>query len=498
MTAKPSQVTQGLRGRLFSGLRWTGASQIFQQVINLAWSISMAHLLPPADFGLLAMASVFTGIVYFVLDLGLGAVVVQHKNLTDQHLSSIFWLNVFVGLLMTLVCMAFSGPIAWFYNQPIVQPLVILLACNFLLYSLSLTQSALLTRNMDFRTLGLRTLGGLLVGSVVSVAMAAYGLGIWSLVGRVLITSLIGIILLWSVSGWRPSWHFRWADVREFIGFSSEVLVSSLLGHVGRNADNLLIGHFVGATQLGYYSLAYNLMMFPVQRFTQVLVEVLFPALSRLQDDTEKLARSWFRAARMITAITAPLMFGLIVLTEPFVRCVYGETWMPTVPLLRILAVLGIVQSLGILDTTVLISLGQSKLQLKLVAVSVSVSLVCFTIGLSWGSVGVAACFLAGSLATSTFFLQKTLSFLKLKYLAYVRNLIGVLSAAAGMGLTVFLTQLWLHVHSAPDLLLMILYGVLVYLFLLCWTDRSILAEFIGVLPDNLSHRLKKLTVLLT
>lgn len=493
MSVTPTPSSSALRGSLFSGLRWTGSSQIFQQIINLAWSVVMAHMLQPSDFGLLAMASVFTGFIYFVLDMGLSVAVVQRENLEESQLSSIFWLNVFVGLVMTLLGSACSLPIAVLYRQPGVQMVVVLLSFNFLLYSLSITQVSLLQRRMEFRTLELRTLGGLVIGSVVSIILGLLGFGVWSLVARLLVSSVVGLVLLWSVSGWRPTWTFQWSQAREFVGFSSEVLGSSLLGHIGRNADNLLIGRFVGASALGYYSLAYNLMMLPVQRFTQVMVNVLFPALSRLQEDTEKLARSWFRAARLITTITAPLMFGLVVLSDGFVTVVYGEHWMKAVPILRILALLGVVQSLGILDATVLIALGKFRLQLKLVTFSVGVSLVCFAIGLQWGSVGVASCFLMGSLATSTIFLLKTLSLLKVRYSAYLRNLAGVLSCALGMALALLTLRTFVSIHSTFGLLGAIGGGAVIYLGLLRWFDPGVLVEFLNILPEKFTRRLPSL-----
>lgn len=285
----------------------------------------MARLLSPTDFGLLAMASVFTGIVYFVLDLGLKSSLIQRQTLEEKLISSVFWINVFVGLVMTVVGVVFSWSIAGFYNNPLLQPVVVALSCNFLIFSLGITQEALLNRQMDFRSLELRTLLGQFIGTVCSIVMAFWGFGVWSLVARISITTIVGTTLMWFVTNWRPKWWFRWADVRELIGFGSDVLTSNLLAYFGRNADNFLIGKFISATALGYYTMAYNLMMFPVLRFAQVLSSVLFPALSRLQDDVEKIKSSWFRATRLIGAVTTPLMLGLIALAPQFVGVVYGE-----------------------------------------------------------------------------------------------------------------------------------------------------------------------------
>jgi O-antigen/teichoic acid export membrane protein len=493
MTTKSSQPTKGLRGRLFSGLRWTGASQVVQQALNLSWSVVMAHLLLPSDFGLLAMASVFTGLVYFVLDMGLSTVIVQRPSLEENQLSSIFWLNIMLGLGLTLLGIASSWPIAAFYSTPMVQPVTALMSCNFLLFSLGTTQTALLTRRMEFRSLEVRNLAGLVLGSVCSIGMALLGFGVWSLVARLLVASLVGTILLWFAADLRPRLHFQWADVREFIGFSTEVLMGNIVGYAGRNADNLLIGRFLGAINLGYYSLAYNLMMFPVQRFTQALVSVLFPAFSRLQEDHKTLVEGWFRATRLLGALVAPLMFGLAALTGPFVLVVYGQKWLPAVPVLQVLALSGLVQSLAWLDSTVLIALGQSSLRLKLVTAGVAVSLGAFILGLSWGIVGVAAFFVIGNAFMSFYALIRTLGYLQTPVSAYLSNLAGVLTSAFLMTCGVLLLTASIEIRDLPGLLGAVCFGAFLYLLFLFWFAPKIIGEVLDFLPQKLAHRLPKL-----
>jgi PST family polysaccharide transporter len=462
---------------------------VLQQILNLATSVVLARLLAPNDFGLLAMASVFTGMVFFVLDMGLSAALVQRQELKQQQISSVFWINVFVGLVMTLLGIASSGVLAGFYKNPGVQPVIAALSCNFLIFSLSNTQIALLTREMNFRSLELRTLVGQFIGTACAIAMAFWGFGVWSLVGRILINSGVGAILLWSVSGWRPNWKFHWVAVRELVGFSNEVFMANLLGYVGRNADNFLIGRFIGATSLGYYAMAYNAMMFPVLRFTQVLSGVLFPVLSRFQEDIEKIRRSWFRATRLIGAATIPLMLGLIILAPQFVQVVYGQKWLPAVPLLQVLAISGVNQSLVMLNATVLLSLGLTRLRLRLTILSVSLAVVSFLVGLPFGTIGVAACFTVVNTATSTLILLKTLECIGASYTQYMRNLAGVLTAGIGMSLAVLALRLGLPLAPAPMLGLAIPFGATVYLLLLRLVAPSVLSELLNFLPERLTRR---------
>ncbi len=481
--------SQDIRGQTIAGLRWIGMSQVLQQILNLATSIVLARLLVPDDFGLLAMASVFTGIVYFVLDLGLGAALVQRQHITERQISSVFWINIGVGIAMTLVGIALSQPIAIFYNQPAVQPTIALLACNFLLFSLGTTQAALLRRQMNFRALELRMLVGQLCGTALAIAMAYWGLGIWSLVGRLSMAAAVETTMLWTASSWRPSWKFCWAEVSELIGFSNDVFAANLLGYVGRNADNLLIGRFVGVTDLGYYAMAYNLMMFPVQRLSQVLSGVLFPAFSRFQDEREKIERSWLRATRLLSSITIPLMMGLIALAPQFVQVVYGQKWLPAVPVLQILAFSGINQSLLQLNATVLLSLGKTRLRLKLTVLTVFLALISFAIGLPFGIIGVAACFTVANTATATLILVKTIECIGSSYTRYLHNIAGVVGAAGGMTVAVLVLVSNLQIEPSALLGLGVMLGGSIYLLLLRLLVPALLQEALSMLPERFTKR---------
>jgi O-antigen/teichoic acid export membrane protein len=483
--AKPNPV----RSRLFSGLRWSGSSQVLQQVLNLGCSVVLARLLVPEDFGLLAMASVFTGIVFFVLDLGLGAALVQRKDIQERQISSVFWINVMVGLVMTMLGVASSWGIAAFYGSPAVQPIVALLSCNFLFSSLGKTQTSLLMRQMNFRSLELRTLIALVAGIMAAIVLAFMGFGVWSLVARILVTGAVEVITLWSVSSWRPRFQFCWADVRELVSFGNEVLLGNLLLYIGRNADNLLIGKFIGTTGLGYYALAYNVMMLPVQRASQVFAAVLFPTLSRIQEDVERVKRSWFRASRLIAAVTMPMMFGLVVLAPQFVETVYGQKWLPVVPLLQILAMSGIVQSLSRLNSTVLMSLGKVRLRLKLTFFSVAIAICSFIAGLPLGIIGVAACFAMANFLTELFFLYKTLECIGSNLGQYFRNLFGVIIASVGMSLAVFGLVLQISLATGLELGIGVLVGSASYLVLLQWAAPEVVKEALGILPDRLTKR---------
>jgi O-antigen/teichoic acid export membrane protein len=479
-----------IQSKLFTGLRWTALSQGLQQILNLGCSVVMARLLAPEDFGILAMACVFTGVVYFVLDMGLTAALVQRRELQPQQISTVFWIDVLLGLTMTLIGFGSAGWIAQFYQNPVVQPVIMLLSCNFLITSLSRTQAAVLTRNMAYRTLELRTLISQGAGVGGAIALAVAGLGVWSLAGRIVISGFVGTLLLWSIASWRPRWEFSASGLPDLVRFGRDVLAGNLLAYISRNADNLLIGRFIGATGLGYYSWAYNLMMLPIHRFTQVLASAVFPALAHLQEDRLKVQRAWFRAIGLIGAVVIPAMVGLIILAPQVVTVVYGAKWLPAVPVLQVLCVNSIVQSLNRIDSTVLLALGQTRLRLKLTVVSVVLAMLAFLIGLPYGILGVAVAYTLVSTGTSLFATLKTLEALGTTFLQYSQALVGVTMAAAGMA-TVLIGCANLPLTPGPLLLLAIPLGGATYLLLLRSVAIATWKELWRLLPAGFTRRLK-------
>ncbi len=486
---------QKLRSQFLSGVRWTGASQVLQQVLNLGSSVIMARLLAPEDFGLFAMACVFTGIVYSVLEMGLGAALIQRRDVSPLHISSVFWLNIAVGMLMTGIGIGCSWAIASFYQTPTIQPLVAMLSLNYCIYSLSSTQTALLRRQMQFQQLELRNLFGQFVGICSAIALAFWGFGVWSLVFRVLITTVTNTITLWSIANWRPTLQFSWKHLRELLGFSNDVLGTNLLLYIGQNTDNLLIGRFVGASALGYYNLSYRLMTLPVQSLNQVLSKVTFPVMSRLQEDRRKLQQLWFRATKVLSALIVPLMLGLMILAPELVQVVYGPKWLPAAPVLQILAIVGITKSLTGFSSTVLLCVGQSRLRLQLSFFSVTLAVISFIVGLPFGIQGVATGFAVANITATSYTIIKTLDCVNSNLGQYLANLMGIFIAAGVANLAVWALNTNLLLAPGLRLVICILLGSLLYLLLLRLLAASLWEEVLNLIPERIAKRWLKSSI---
>ena len=273
------------------------------------------------------------------------------------------------------------------------RPLFIALSLSFVITSLGTTQGALLLRAMDFRSLELRRIAATFVGAGVGIGLALKGFGAWAIVSQQLTVASVETVLVWHFSPWRPSLTYSVASLRSLAGFSGSVFGQNFLYYIVRNMDNVLIGRYLGAAALGAYALAYNVMLAPFNQIAGPLQQVLFPAFSRMQDDRERLADAWIRVTRLVAAIAMPALIGLVIVAPDFVAVVLGERWDAATPIIRILAWVGLIQSLQHLNGDVLYALDRAGTFLRFTIVWAIASLCAFVIGLQWGIVGVAACY---------------------------------------------------------------------------------------------------------
>ncbi len=382
-----------LRDKVVGGVLWNVLTQLTVQGAKLVVAVVLAHLLTPRQFGVAGMAFVFANFLSLFTDLSLGAALIQRPELTEDDRSTMFWTTFGVGLLCTAFGVAVSSLVAGFFGQPQVGPLFAALSAGFTLSALSTTQSALVMRTLAYRSLQIREMASTLIGAGVGIAVAAAGLGAWAIVSQYLAMSGAAVVLIWSLSPWRPRFRFSLQSLRDLGGFGAKLFGSRLLSYANLNADNLLVGRFLGSRALGIYSLSYSVMFTPILRIEAPIAQVVFPAYSRLQADPERLGVAWLRSKRMSAALLAPLFFAILVAAPDLVAVVFGHKWHDAVPVMRLLCVAGLANTVVTLNWPVLQARGQAGTLFRLNLFMTSVIVAAFALGLIWGVVGVAACY---------------------------------------------------------------------------------------------------------
>jgi O-antigen/teichoic acid export membrane protein len=367
-------------------------SRVATLVISLAGTAVLARVLTPADFGLLAMVATFTVLLNQFSDLGLSMATIQRPDISDDQVSYLFWTNVGVGLVAALLTALFAPTLAWFYGEPKLTDVTLVLATAFVVSGAGVQHRALLRRQMRFATLAWIRVGVAVVVPVVGISAALAGWGYWSLVAMNLALAVFSTLAVWIWCGWRPGLPRSSPGMGSMLTFGWQITGSRLLGFLTRNLDNILIGKIWGDAALGFYGRAYQLLMLPVQQLINPLTSIVVPALSRLQNDEERYRNYYHRALLTLSAISMPAIVVAFVISEEIVRIILGPQWLPAVPIFRLLAPAAFIGTFNPMGW-VWVSLNQTDRQLRWSAISTPFYVLAFAIGVQWGPEGVAACF---------------------------------------------------------------------------------------------------------
>jgi PST family polysaccharide transporter len=390
-----------LKNRSVRGGLLTLTSQGVQFVMQSIATIALARLLTPADFGLVAMVTAITGLGQSFADLGLSEATIQHSDINHDQVSTLFWINVAIGLTLTSITATLAPVLAWFYREPRLKDITLLMSLTFLIGGLRVQHDALLRRQMRFSSLAIRDVIAYVLAVPAAITLAWKGAGYWALIALPLTLNLAQMSLSWSMARWMPGWPKRDTKVRSLITFGGNVAASYLVFNLNRSADSILIGWYWGAGPLGLYSRAYNLLMLPVRQLGAPARSVAVPTFSRVQDDPERLARYYLRTANLIMWIIAPIFGFLFVAAEPVIILTLGAPWREAAPIFQILAIFALGQLLLESTLWLFVSRGQSRRLLKLLLIISPITIGSYSIGLPFGIKGVA---LSGSLVLLAIF----------------------------------------------------------------------------------------------
>ena len=412
------------------------------------------------------MILVFSGFAQLFGEFGLGSAVVQKIDIQPHQLNSVFWLNIVIGFLLTLIFIVFSPLIANFYNEPSLKLYIPVFSSIFLINSLSIVQNSLLQKKMDFKKIAIIEINATAWSGLIAIIMAFKGFGTWSLITQYLISSFVSVILVWRVSDWRPNLSFSFTGLKGLINYGSNLLGFNVFNYGSRNVDNFLVGKFIGKSALGIYTRAYNLMLLPISQISSVISRVLFPAMCEIQNDKERTKQIYLKAIRIVGLITFPLMIGLLVSAENFVFGIFGAKWKEMIPIFQILCITGLLQ--GVSSTTGIIytSQGRTDLMFKWGIFSGIVCMLSFIIGLHWGIIGIASAYVVSGyliLWYPGWVIPGKL--INLHFREMLKNLMGPFFCSLAMGLIMwitgnFLSQQWPYLFR---LFLQFIIGVFVY-----------------------------------
>jgi O-antigen/teichoic acid export membrane protein len=388
-----AHLVKNMRERTLRGGVITIVAQAFKFLLQIGSTMVLARILTPDDFGLIAMVSSVTGFVAMFKDAGLASATVQRKEITHEQVSTLFWVNVGMGLLVALTTAALAPAIAVFYKDSRLVLITIVLALAIVLGGFTVQHQALLRRQMQFRTLAFVEVASMGSGVFVAIAMAFFSLGYWSLVGMTIGSSMANAILVWWFCRWFPS-RPKWSTgVGSMLRFGGGLTGFNFLNYFVRNADNIIIGFSLGSGPLGIYSKAYGLLMLPIKQINGPVSNVMIPALSRLQNEPIRYRHAYLKAISMISLVSMPFVVSVVVLADDAVNVLLGAGWESVSTVFRWLAPAAFFGTLNVAPGWLCVSLGRSKTPLIWASIMAPITVIGFLIGAQFGVVGVAGAF---------------------------------------------------------------------------------------------------------
>ncbi len=464
-----------LKSKTLAGFFWSLTQQFGVQLSSILVTIFLARILEPADFGLIGMLAVFMALGNSLIDAGMTSSLIRTKDADQRDFSTVFFINLAVGVLVYFIMIAGSGLISDFFNQPMLKDIIKVYCLTFIIFPFSAVQRTRLVKQMDFKTEMKASIPSSIIGGVVGLALAYYGYGVWALVWMNVIQNLLLSVQFWLYSKWRPSWILDWGRFRYHFGFGAKLTLAGILNSVFSNIYHLVIGKYFSVDELGFYTKADSLKQIPVKNISTTLSKVTFPMFAEIQDDDARLKVAYKRIMQQVLFWLTPVMVLSAVLAEPLFKIVLTEKWLPAVPYFQILCFIGLMYPIHSYNLNILKVKGRSDLYLKLEIVKKGLLILSVFAALPFGILAI-----LWTRVVLSFFYFGINSFYSGKFLSYglihqIRDIFPIFLIGTLSGLGVILFSSFIKDFSILDLGQLIIGGGvgLGLYFFLSWKSKS-------------------------
>lgn len=463
-----------IKQTMLSGTAWRSIGTFFRAGWNSIVVLLLAFWLGPTAFGLVGMTDALVQFFNIFMGMGFDSAVIQQERINNTILSSLFWLNIVSGVILTSLGILISPLIAWFYNESLVQPIFAISAFTFILQSLSIVQQGLLSRQLQFRSLAIIEIVSSFLASVIGIIVAFLGGSFWSLVILQLSRHVLAAIGYWFASSWRPQFVFDLKTSLDSVKFSGNIILSNIAYFASTRLDIILVGKLLGAEDLGFYLLASQLVFRPLDYITITVVNrTLYPVLSSVQHSIEKVRKVFNSAVRALFSVISPVLVFVAIIAPTIVPFQMGEEWFPLIPLIIIWSLGGIRRLLTQQEGVLFLAMNRPDMRWKFLLFSIPITTLSLFIGVSQGSTGVSISYNLAQFAVSFVAMYYAFSLVDMSIGTYFKQyqiIIAalVLQAIFGIFLVEWLESLLMHPYLLTILSGIItcgLYATVVYLF---------------------------------
>ena len=366
-------------------LSWNVGGNIVGKLFAFIISILLARILSPEEFGLMAIVMIFSMIVGLFTDFGFASAIIHHKDVSKTDLASIFYLNVFIGMFFAIIIFISADYLASFFEEEILSELIKIMSVTFIISSISIVPGTILKKQLNFKTFVISSVISNITAGSIAIIMALNDCGVYSLLAQVVIQTTINTLIIFTASKWKPVFLYSHQSIKKYFSFSSHLFLINLISKVMEEIDTVLIAKFYPIANLGVYKRAKNLRNFPVLLVIGGINSVLFPSMSKIQDDNERMKKYYAGLIHIISFILIPSCFLLIIVAKPLVLILLTDKWAAVIPYFQVLMSVGFMTALGGLNTNILSAKGETKFLLKFELIKRIVFSIVIIVSLYWG-----------------------------------------------------------------------------------------------------------------
>jgi len=451
------------KSSIISNMLWKFSERTGAQVVSFIVSIVIARILLPAEYGLIAMVSVFITIANVFVSSGFGSALIQKKDVDNLDYSSIFYFSIGVSIVLYIIIFVSAPIIAKFYGYTVLTPVMRVLGLRLILAGINNVQQAYVARNMIFKRFFYSTLIGTVVSAVVGIFMAYKGFGIWALVAQFMVSSILDTFIIWFTVKWRPHLQFSIMRVKILFSFGWKLLLAGLLDTLNTESRTLIIGKMYSPSDLAYYSKGLQMPALIMANINASISAVMFPAVSKVQNDIERLKMLTRKSISVSSYFVFPLLMGLAVIAEPLVRVLLTDKWIMAVPYVRIFCFTHAIIIMQIAMQNAILARGRSDVFLKMDIITKVISIVLLICVINMGVMAIAL----SSLVTGTFNVIMK-AFVSRRIFGYgirehIADNVPILFAASIMGTAIYMINL-LGFSSLITMSIQIPLGIIIYL----------------------------------
>jgi O-antigen/teichoic acid export membrane protein len=377
-----------LKSKTFRALKWDLLGKFINHGSIFIFSIVLARLLSPEDFGIMGISMVFIVLAQAFLSFGLSSALVQNKNTTQEQYCTVFYLNLALGMCMAIALFSMSGFIAGYYKKDIIKPILRVLSFLFIINSFNIVQNALLIKNLNFQIITRANVISAVVSGIIGISLAVTGYGVWSLVIKTIFGSILTTIIIWYFATWRPLLIFNLRSIKRLWNYGYKLFLSGVINNIYERIDVLIIGKIFSIVSLGYYERAKSFNQLIVNFSSQSLTAVLFPVFSTIQDNLEKVRTTVAKALNSLSFIVFGMMGVLYLTAADLIFLLFGEKWLPSIAFFKILIFYAYCYPVSAVLVNVISGMGNSTAFLKLEILKKIFLTFALTIGFLFGIKG--------------------------------------------------------------------------------------------------------------